>query len=165
MGKRESLVPALAAAVSGLLGVVVGAVVSGHYQLESQRITAQQSENAAQYETSRAAAQSLVKGAAEYLAELAYLVTAGKTPEKIENLDERMRVLYRSAFELSLQTTIPTAQKIFESNVYVSEVMAAAREPAKLTALEAEQDSRRDVPLHLYGCCPVSGHFRAHSGP
>ena len=162
MVSRESLIPAIAAAVSGLLGVVVGAFVSGHYQIESQRMVAQQSENTAQYEMSRAAAQSLANGAAEYLADLSSLAVVARTPEKIQNLDDRMRALYRSAFEVSLQTTIPTAQKILDSNLYISEVMAASGNPDKLKALEAKGKVLGETYLAIY---TDVARFRVTSGP
>jgi hypothetical protein len=162
MGARDSLVSGLVAALSGLLGVVVGTIVSGHYQLESQRIIAQQSENMAQYETSRVAAQALVKVAAQYFSELSYLATLAKTPEKINNLDEHMQSLYRSGFELSLQTTIPTAQKVLESNVYISEIMAAAHEPERLRTLEAKSKVLGETYLSIY---TDVARFRVTSGP
>ena len=153
---------AATAAIAGLFGVVVGAVVSGHYQLESQRIAFQESENAAQYETSRAAAQSLGKTAAGYLTELFHLGVLARTPAKIPDGGERMRALYSSAFELSLQTTLPTAQKIFEANVHVSELLAAAGDPDKLKALEPQDKVLGEVFVLLYS---DMARFRFTSGP
>ncbi len=162
MADKTSLAGAAIAASCGLGGVMLGAYISGHYQLESQRIAAQQSENVQRYESSRALGQELAKNAGEYFTEVTYLATFAKTPGQIKDLDERMRALQQAAFKLSLMTTLPTAQKIFEANVYVAELLKAAGDPAALKTLEPKSNVLGELYISLYSDV---ARFRWNAGP
>jgi hypothetical protein len=150
------------AAGAGFFGVIVGSVVSGYFQLASQRITAEQSEHLAQYETSRAAAREITKNAADWLTEVSALTVAARTSGNLPDIDGRMKALTRAGLELSLQTSLPTAQKILNANVYVSELLAARGSAEKLKALEPRASSLGEAYVAVYSDV---ARYRFTSGP
>jgi hypothetical protein len=85
------------AAFSGLAGVALGAYIAGHYQLEAQRLHAQQTETVERYQGSRALSLDLAGEAAKYLTELAALaVVAAGGPQNDKELDNKLKALHRS---------------------------------------------------------------------
>lgn len=141
----------IAPAVSGLVGVVVGAYITGHYQLETQRLHAQQAETVERYQGSRALSLDLAAEAAQYLTELSYLATiTAVAPQNDKDLDNRLKALQRSAFGLGLKTSVPTTVKVFEANAYVGELLLAKGDPERLKAVRTRGKVLGEVYVALY---------------
>ena len=149
--KWSSILGVIAPAVSGLAGVIVGAYIAGHYQLETQRLHAQQAETVERYQGSRALSLDLAAEAAQYLTVLSYLATiTAAAPQNDKDLDNRLRALQRSAFGLSLKTSVPTAVKVFEANAYVVELLRAKGDPERLKTVQARGKLLGEVYVALY---------------
>ena len=162
MSFKRAGVAKLVPTIAALLGVVVGAVVSGFFQLQSQKIAARESEDTAHYARSYAAGQSLAKAGADYFSKLTYFIALAQTPGQIPQFDDQVRELNRLGFELSFQTTPITAEKILQANLYVAELMAAHQDAEKLKILEPKSKILGELYLAVY---TDVARYRLSSGP
>jgi hypothetical protein len=147
----SSILALIAPALSGLGGVVLGAYIAGHYQLEAQRLHAQQAEAVERYQGSRALSLDLAGEAAQYLTELSALAVVGAArAQNDKELDNRLKALHRSAFSISLKTSVPATVKVLEANAYVLERLQAKGDPERLKTIEARSKVLGEVYLALY---------------
>jgi hypothetical protein len=122
-------------AAIGLLGVLMGSLLTGFFQLQSTKASLEKDLSIESAQGSRQMQSTFVDLASRYMSELQALTAERKVDLSTENGFKRVREFQTLSYKLSLYVSMPTAKKLIEvsakvHSVYTLEIGSPEREEA-----------------------------------